>query len=469
MAINGVEGSKHTAADLELLDGLSSRQLMNFRDHESIDIRSLRQHLAVPVPCASLDAPSTRPIVPDPVSVKIEAPLLPVLRASAVAVKAEPEVPGLPSRSAPIKTRVLTEGGRELLELLSDSEPDASGVESDLEVQALKPTSRSSSIIPFDFIPAPTTPNRQYLAQHPVRMRDECVDHPMPYQITISPFRRRVGQHTFDDEHQRGPACLDQRSNGAQRVDETVAEEIHMSLRTGILANPNNEIVHRMARNGQRHTASARKSRESRQLTDVSKELQIRLSAEVEKHREFTELTKALKAQLKAAKEGPSEILTANSSGRVKTVPARSVKIYSRPKTPLIITTTVPVHVPSTMPSENTTLFPTTHFSEPMSTFIPPQPTPDFSKFFIPSYDPLPFGALTALPALEFPPTTSNIVPMEFSGIDFSTFDIDVFFGFDPTFNMSIPSVPPAEYPQPDYMNSFAPFFRPISNHIRSL
>ncbi|KAJ7694786.1 hypothetical protein B0H17DRAFT_1198947 [Mycena rosella] len=85
MAINGVEGSKHTAADLELLDSLSARQLMDFRnhmynpgyiaanagmflDHEWIDIRSLRQHLAVPVPCASLDAPSTRPIVPDPVS-----------------------------------------------------------------------------------------------------------------------------------------------------------------------------------------------------------------------------------------------------------------------------------------------------------------------------------------------------------------------------------------------------------------
>ncbi|KAJ7629844.1 hypothetical protein B0H17DRAFT_1150437 [Mycena rosella] len=125
-----------------------------FLDHEWIDIRSLRQHLAVPVPCASLDASSMRPIVPDPVSVKIEAPLLPVLRASAVAVKAEPEAPGLPSRSAPIKMRVPTEGGREVLELLSDSEPDASGVESDLEVvQALKPTSRSSSIIPFDFIP----------------------------------------------------------------------------------------------------------------------------------------------------------------------------------------------------------------------------------------------------------------------------------------------------------------------------
>ncbi|KAJ7645757.1 hypothetical protein B0H17DRAFT_1148342 [Mycena rosella] len=175
-----------------------------------------------------------------------------------------------------------------------------------------------------------------------------------------------------------------------------------------------------MARNGQRHTASARKSRESRQLTDVSKELQMRLSAEVEKRRESTELTKALKA----AKKGSSEILTASSSGRVKTAPARSV----------------PGHLPSTMPSENTTLFPTTHCSEPMSAFIPPQPAPDFSEFFMPSYDALPFGALTAPPALEFPPTISNIAPMELSGIDFSTFDIDVFFGFDLTFITSIRS-----------------------------
>ncbi|KAJ7692726.1 hypothetical protein B0H17DRAFT_1132959 [Mycena rosella] len=143
MAINGVERSKHTAADLELLDGLSARQLMDFRNHSQchapVWMRRQRAQLF---------------LIRHPVSVKIEAPLLPVLRASAVAVKAEPEVPGLPSRSAPIKTRVLTEGGREVLELFSDSEPDASGVESDLEVvQALKPTSRSPSIIPFDFIP----------------------------------------------------------------------------------------------------------------------------------------------------------------------------------------------------------------------------------------------------------------------------------------------------------------------------
>ncbi|KAJ7675245.1 hypothetical protein B0H17DRAFT_910958, partial [Mycena rosella] len=109
-------------------------------------------------------------------------------------------------------------------------------------------------------------------------------------------------------------------------VEALIRRVNSMSLRTGILANPNNEIVHRMARNGQRHTASARKSRESRQLTDVSKELQMRLSAEVKKHRESTELTKALKAQLKAAKEGSSEILTASSSGRVQTVSARSGK-----------------------------------------------------------------------------------------------------------------------------------------------
>ncbi|KAJ7620038.1 hypothetical protein B0H17DRAFT_1152073 [Mycena rosella] len=221
------------------------------------------------------------------------------------------------------------------------------------------------------------------------------------------------------------------------RVDETVAEEIQMSLRTGILGNPNNEMAHRVVQNRQHHTASARKFRESRQLTDVSKELQMRLSAEVEKHRE------ALKAQLKAAKEGSSKILTASSSGRVKTAPARSV----------------PVYVPSTTSSENTMLFPTTHFSEPMSAFIPPQPAPNFSEFFMPSYDPLPFGTLTAPLAPEFPLTTSNTLPMEFSGIDFSTFDIDMFFGFNPTFNTSIPSAPPAEYPQSDYMNSFAPFF----------
>jgi hypothetical protein len=81
-------------------------------------------------------------MISDPVRVKIEAPLPSV-------VKAEPQMIRLSQASADIKMRTLNESGREIFELLSDSEPDADEPDSDLEVMhALQRTSRSSSVIP---------------------------------------------------------------------------------------------------------------------------------------------------------------------------------------------------------------------------------------------------------------------------------------------------------------------------------
>ncbi|KAJ6553661.1 hypothetical protein B0H10DRAFT_2375645, partial [Mycena sp. CBHHK59/15] len=118
-----------------------------------------------------------------------------------------------------------------------------------------------------------------------------------------------------------------------REVDQNVAREIEMSLETGILSNPNNEISHRMARNSQRQTTAARKARESREAADISKELQLQIDAEAEKRRVSNELTKSLKEQLNAAKDksgkrgkadGKYVILSASSSGRVKTARARA-------------------------------------------------------------------------------------------------------------------------------------------------
>ncbi|KAJ7455398.1 hypothetical protein FB451DRAFT_1515958, partial [Mycena latifolia] len=81
----------------------------------------------------------------------------------------------------------------------------------------------------------------------------------------------------------------------ARQVDEDVAREIQMSVRTGILSNPNNEVVHRMARNVQRQSTLARKARESHEAADLSHELQKQLDEELEKRRESSALTKSLK------------------------------------------------------------------------------------------------------------------------------------------------------------------------------
>ncbi|KAJ6605854.1 hypothetical protein B0H10DRAFT_2195382 [Mycena sp. CBHHK59/15] len=100
-----------------------------------------------------------------------------------------------------------------------------------------------------------------------------------------------------------------------RRVDQNVADEIKMPLKTGILSNSNNELSHRMARNSQRQSAVARRATESRDAANVSKDLQRRIDEEAEKRRLSNETTKFLKAQLKDAK--------ASSSGRVSSAPAR--------------------------------------------------------------------------------------------------------------------------------------------------
>ncbi|KAJ6556693.1 hypothetical protein B0H10DRAFT_2241174 [Mycena sp. CBHHK59/15] len=109
-----------------------------------------------------------------------------------------------------------------------------------------------------------------------------------------------------------------------RKVDQNVADQIKMSLETGILSNPNNEISHRLARNSQRQSAVARKSHESREVADLTKQLQLQIDAEAEKRRASNSATKALKEQIKAAKgatggRGKAGNLSASSSGRVKT------------------------------------------------------------------------------------------------------------------------------------------------------
>ncbi|KAJ6471013.1 hypothetical protein C8R45DRAFT_1165738 [Mycena sanguinolenta] len=125
-------------------------------------------------------------------------------------------------------------------------------------------------------------------------------------------------------------------STPRRKVDENVADEIQLSLESGILTNANNDLSHRMARNSQRQTATTRKSRESRAAADHSRDIQLQIDAEAEKRRTSTALTKDLKAQLKAAKgtsgkrgktKAKAVMLSASSSGRVKMTQSRIVGI----------------------------------------------------------------------------------------------------------------------------------------------
>ncbi|KAJ7898021.1 hypothetical protein B0H14DRAFT_2332437, partial [Mycena olivaceomarginata] len=114
------------------------------------------------------------------------------------------------------------------------------------------------------------------------------------------------------------------------RLDRTVADEIEMSLRTGIVANPNNEVSHCVARNTGRQSTRARNARESEELSDATHDLKQQIAEELEKRRESNTLTKELKNKLRSLKgtgqTNQQKLLSASSSGRVKFAPVRSIK-----------------------------------------------------------------------------------------------------------------------------------------------
>ncbi|KAJ7166137.1 hypothetical protein C8R46DRAFT_997239 [Mycena filopes] len=115
-------------------------------------------------------------------------------------------------------------------------------------------------------------------------------------------------------------------------IDTNVAEEIERSLKTGILSNSNNDLVHRMSRNAQRQSATDRKALESRTAADDAKQIRLRLEGEVEKRRVSNETTKALTQQLKVAtgKAGKArksaDLPSASSSGRVKSARSKPAR-----------------------------------------------------------------------------------------------------------------------------------------------
>ncbi|KAJ6590944.1 hypothetical protein DFH09DRAFT_1073718 [Mycena vulgaris] len=144
---------QNTPADREYLGTLPARQLMEFRnlarrgglftlayiadnaatflDHEWVDIVTLKQYLQCTGQNPGSDASTTRlSSFSDPIRVTIEA----TTPGPAVLVKPEPRVLSSLGSSVEIKMRALNEDGREMFELLSDSEPDDYNRDSELEV-----------------------------------------------------------------------------------------------------------------------------------------------------------------------------------------------------------------------------------------------------------------------------------------------------------------------------------------------
>ncbi|KAJ6579318.1 hypothetical protein B0H10DRAFT_1962992 [Mycena sp. CBHHK59/15] len=205
-----------------------------------------------------------------------------------------------------------------------------------------------------------------------------------------------------------------------RKLDLNMAQEIEMSLRTGILSNPNNDISHRMSRNSRRQAATAEKEQESR---DAAKP----------------------KAKASSRRE-PAPVLPTQSD------------------------TVSPEPIVSPLPTQ------TTEALVPDFTLAGPAVDPMFDLF--PTFDfrfndtttSQGFNAPGSFPSHEFPdaPFDPNIFGLTnynapitsepgFSGDHFTPPD-PTLFGLSADFNAQIPSGAPVEDPLQDFMAGFGPY-----------
>ncbi|KAJ7191167.1 hypothetical protein B0H12DRAFT_1172358, partial [Mycena haematopus] len=220
----------------------------------------------------------------------------------------------------------------------------------------------------------------------------------------------------------------------ARKVDEAVAREIEMSIASGILVNPRNESVHRLARNTTRAATTMRKSRESRQLADERALLELEIEAEKEVRNASAARLKDLQARKSAARKNTqvttsrrtrTVVVGSSSSGRVTTRTIASSPL--RPNNTQEEPASLPVpSMPETIPSTDWlsgTIIPT----------IPQTVQTDWSSgTIIPTIPQTDWSSGTILPT-NLPPTdwgTSSMGSHNFSTSGFN-FDTNFDFGND--------------------------------------
>jgi hypothetical protein len=109
----------------------------------------------------------------------------------------------------------------------------------------------------------------------------------------------------------------------AREVDNKTADEIKISLATGVLTNPNNENFHRMSRNNQRLSKSIQKAKENNKRNTATADLRERIENLTALRRETLQELKDLKEDLaasgasKSGKRDGGGTRKSDSSGRV--------------------------------------------------------------------------------------------------------------------------------------------------------
>ncbi|KAJ6603588.1 hypothetical protein DFH09DRAFT_1354717 [Mycena vulgaris] len=179
----------------------------------------------------------------------------------------------------------------------------------------------------------------------------------------------------------------------ARAVDENAAREIEASLKTGILANAQNELYHRTARNLQRQSKAAQKVRDSNELADILQGLTLDLADLQERRRQLGVEEKNLREQIKTAK-GPSGrgkksaprgsrsiLVSASSTGRVKTA------TVSAPDLPAVSpqSTALPNEVVSVLDSPPTSPVFSSLYAVGSTSAVTPTASPVFQSLSLPS------------------------------------------------------------------------------------
>ncbi|KJA15424.1 hypothetical protein HYPSUDRAFT_80527 [Hypholoma sublateritium FD-334 SS-4] len=148
------------------------------------------------------------------------------------------------------------------------------------------------------------------------------------------------GQHHWTNEQSGIKLSLVDAILTAREIDERVGREIHESLDSGIRTNSQTDLLHRMSRQSQRQSATARKAYETRETEGAVADIQEQIEEEKENQRLAASRKKELKEKLKELKgAGPvsnrrkkkprvtntphakptDAVFHSSSSGRVKT------------------------------------------------------------------------------------------------------------------------------------------------------
>ncbi|KAJ7919721.1 hypothetical protein B0H13DRAFT_2428752 [Mycena leptocephala] len=291
------------------------------------------------------------------------------------------------------------------------------------------------------------------------------------WDTTPSTTNTNEAQHAWTNSLTSIGLSLVEAVETAHKLDCKVADEIELTLRTSIFANPNNEQSHRVARNSARQSTRARKARESDELNDETKEISDLLAAEAEKRRESNAFWRDLKERLQAVKGkgGPSgrgtstPLLSASSSGRVKSTP---IKVASRkrseqsnvippPKTTDAQSPPLPI-LSTNLPGVGTALL-----DQPDAAIVP--------EFYLPHQVIQPIEDSSANTAFDFgrPDLTSARNNADVSGLDDQPFPRTLPFNpsFDAQYNFNFVSPPVmAADPLQDLIDVFGIYSTPFND-----